>query len=154
MRDNPVFFVIDLTEIIDKYIKEFSVLLEQGIQTREIINDIILDSQRYIQIFMSGNNPAVTRDSLVRYLVNSTGATTLPYRAAILRLNDFNIDGMMADTLGFLMETLFKPIESVLKEKKEIKFKIGVPRYSSDYIIVVPVWFGQEVLTLDRVISI
>ena len=154
MRDNPVFFVIDLTEIFDKYIKEFSVLLEQGIQTREIINDLVLDSRRYIQLLMSGNNPAVTRDSLVRYIVNNTGATTLPYRAAIARLNQFNIDGMMADTLGFLMETLFKPIESVLKEKKETHFKIGVPRYSSDYIIVIPVWFGQEVLIMDRAISI
>ena len=154
MRDNPVFFVVDLTEIFDKYIKEISALLEQGIQIRELVSDIILDSKRYVNLLTSANNSEIIRDSVVRYIVNNTGATKLPYRDSIEYLKQFNLDGLVADVLSFLMETFFKPIDVVLKQKQETNFKIGIPRFSNNFIISVPVWFGQEVLLMDKYINV
>lgn len=153
MKDNPIIFSIDLTEIYACYRKEIACMFDIGINIRDILTDLILDNDRYGNIFKNNTGEAL-RDSLVRHIVNTSGPTKTSYRDAIHYLNQYKIDSLMLSLCSFLLYTLFLPIKDICLHKKEKRYSFGKLIMLENYTVLIPVYFGSAVLPLDNSIII
>lgn len=153
MKDNPILFSIDLTEIYTCYRKEIAGMLDIGINIRDILTDLILDNNRYGNIFKNNTGDAL-RDSLIRHIVNTSGPTKMPYRDAIEHLKQYKIDSLMLSLCSFLIYTLYLPIKDICLHKQEKRYIFGKLMMLENYTVIIPVYFGNGVLPIDNSIVI
>ncbi len=140
MKDNPILFTTNLTELQQSHQLELSLMVEVGVDINSLIIEFVLDPTRYADIFRMTPS-AQLRHSLAKHVMQHTSKKQFLYSDSVVRLLEINLEAFFIALMMFIIHTLINPVKDVSIERKESQYTLGLPYINSDFILTVPVQF-------------